>query len=120
MSDDIPPPLIPDPPPESIGDHLYVPYLLADAPRLQLDFLSRHTALPQSHRQAIREWLHNYNTRLLKWLYDTYGEEAVRAAEALSREAGQKIMQHQRQAQEKLERSIFDKLAEEMRDDESE
>lgn len=117
---DIPPPLIPEPSPEAIGEHLYIPYLLADAPRLQLDLLSRHKALPMSHREAIRQWLHHYNTRLLKWIHDTYGMEAVKAAEAMSRSAAQTISANQRKAQEKLERELFSNLEEEMREQDPE
>lgn len=116
MSDEIPPPLVPDPPPA--GDHLYVPYLLADAPRLQLDFLSRHTALPEAHRAAIKNWLYAYNTRLMKWLHDTYGPDAVRAADALSRQGANKISEKQRQAQDRVERDLFAQLEEEFGNDE--
>lgn len=115
---DIPPPLIPDPPPESIGEHLYLPYSMADAPRLQLDLLCRHTALPEHHRAELRKWLNGYNTIMLKWLHDTYGMEAVRAAESMSKSSAEKISYNQRKAQEKSERKLFDHLEKEMREDE--
>lgn len=120
MSDDeIPPPLIPDPPqPPQSSDTLYLPFLLADAPRLQLEFISRHKALPQAHREAIKDWLRGYNTRMLKWLHDNYGPEAVRAADALSRQSAQRINENQKAAQERAIRELFDHLEKEMNQDE--
>jgi len=119
MDDGIPPPLIPDPPGESPqgAETILIPYLLADAPRLQLDFLSRHMALPQAHRDALREWLRGYNTRLLKWIHDNYGPEAVRSADALSRAVGEKINANQKLAQEKVERDLFTRLEEDFKDE---
>lgn len=118
MSDQIPPPLIPDPPPQPGAQNtLFLPFLLADAPRLQLDFLSRHQAIPQAHRDAIRSWLRGYNMRLMKWLHDAYGPEAVRAADALSRQAGRKINETHQAAQRQAERDLFTHLEKEMLDD---
>lgn len=120
MNDDgIPPPLIPDPPsqPPKGADSILIPYLLADAPRLQLDMLSRHMSLPKPHREAIREWLRNYNTRLLKWIHDNYGPEAVKAADALSRAAGQQITTNQKLAQDQAERDLFTKLEQEFKNE---
>lgn len=121
MNDDgIPPPLIPDqpsqPPPDD-GESILIPYLLADAPRLQMDMLSRHMSLPKPHREAIREWLRGYNTRLLKWVHDNYGPDAVRAADALSRAAGQQISANQKVAQEQAERDLFTKLEEDFKNE---
>lgn len=104
---DIPPPLTPEPPRD---DTIYVPFLLADAPRLQLDLLSRHTALPQAHRDSIREWLVGYNSHLSKWIHQNYGPAAVKAADALSRAAAQKIAGNQRKAQAEAERDLFNRL----------
>lgn len=116
---EIPPPLMPDQPSrdESDNDAIFLPFLLADAPRLQLDFISRHKALPQAHRDALREWLRGYNTRLLKWIHDNYGADAVRAADAMSRAAGQKINANQKLAQEKAERDLFDHLEKDFKDE---
>lgn len=122
MNNDIPPPQIPDPnpdPEEGSTDVLYIPYILADAPRLQLEFLTRHTGISEVHRKGIRRWLSDYNVRLLKWIHDYYGPEAVRAADALSRATAQTMNANIRIQQEQIERDLFAHLEEEMnRDDE--
>lgn len=114
---DIPPPLVPGSRPPGGGDTIYIPFLLADAPRLQLDYLSRHRSLPEAHRKAIKDWLHGYNTRLLKWIHDNYGPEAVRAADAMSKQAAQRINDNVAAAHEQYERELFAHLEQEMGED---
>lgn len=94
-----------------------IPFLLAEAPRLQLDLLSRHKSLPLAHREAIKEWLRGYSERVVKWLHDNYGPEAVRAADALSRASAQHMNTKQLEAQQKAERDLFTHLAKEMEKD---
>lgn len=113
---DIPPPLRPD---NTAGQQpsLLIPFLLAEAPRLQLELLSRHKSLPQAHRDAIKEWLRGYNERVVKWLHDNYGPEAVKAADALSRASARHMNEKQREAQAQAEKELFNHLAKEMEDD---
>ena len=119
MSDnDIPPPLMPEPPkvPRE-PDRIMIPFKLADAVRLQLEFLSRSTALAENHREQVREWLNGYNLHLANWLHEEYGPEAVLAADAMSRETARRMSANLSAAQEKAERDLFSKLEEEFRDD---
>lgn len=117
---EIPPPLIPDPAPGPPGgnDVLYIPFLLADAPRLQLEFLARHKGLTEAQRDSIKAWVRGYNTRLLKWIHDNYGPEAVRAADAMSRRAADKMNENAKLAQEQVERDLFNHLEQEFDRDE--
>jgi hypothetical protein len=113
MSDDIPPPLIPDPPPDR-DDTIFIPFLLADAPRLQLEFLARNSTLSLHQRESIRDWLRGYNSRLVRWIHDNYGPEAVRAADALSRNSAQQMNRNRLVAQDRAERDLFASLEEQM------
>lgn len=113
--DDIPPPLIPDPPPggES-SDVLFLPFAIADAPRLQLEFLARHPDIADAHREAIKKWLYSYNVKMIKWIHDAYGPEGVKAADAMSRAVVQKLHDNQKAAREQYERDLFRHLEQEM------
>ena len=91
-----------------------LPFALADAARLQLDFLSHNKALPAVHRDSIAKWLRGYNNRLVKWLHENYGPEGVKAADAMSRSVGRAMFQLQSEAQAQTEREIFGRLEEEM------
>lgn len=113
--DDIPPPLIPAPP--GGPDAMYLPFLLADAPRLQLEFLSRNKSLSVQQRSQIAKWLKNYNFRLVEWLHDTYGPEGVKAADAMSRSVAGKMAKMQAAAMEQAEVDLFGRLQREMGED---
>lgn len=58
---------------------------------MQLDFMSRHPAISEANQQAIKEWLAQYNARMVAFLRLHYGEAGVRAADAISRHAAQKL-----------------------------
>lgn len=106
---DIPPPLVPGgSQPES--DELMIPFKMADAVRLQLEFLSRSRALADTHRDALRSWLDGYNRHMAGWIFRTYGEQGVAAADALSKESARRMNANHQAAQQEAERELFNKL----------
>lgn len=118
MSDnDIPPPLVPDHPTPR-NDELMIPFKMADAVRLQLEFLARSRALADTHRQSIRSWLDGYNRHMAGWLFRTYGEEGLAAADALSKESAQRMSANQTAAQQEAERKLFNELERDFKDGE--
>lgn len=116
---DIPPPLQPGQPRprRDDDDELLLPWKLADAPRLQLEFLSRSTALNKSHREAVRDWLSGYNAYVARYLTERYGPDAVQAADAISRGTASRMNENQQAAQEKAERALFEKLEKDFKDE---
>lgn len=115
--DDIPPPLVPSRPPTD-ADSMFIPFTLADAPRLQLDFLSRNSLIPEASRNAIKRWLDGYNARLVRWISEVYGDEGVQAADTLSRATAEQMNKLLTEAREKATRDLFAHLEEEMGRDE--
>lgn len=111
---DIPPPQMPGQP-RSI---LMVPFVLADSPRLQLEFLSRHPSIPQVSREAIADWLSKYNSKLVSYLRHSGGDEAVRKADALSRMAAQMMNEKMNQQIQQREEDLFKHLQETFYDEE--
>ena len=89
-----------------------LPFVLADAPRLQMEYLSRHPAISEEDRAAIRDWLDKYNAKLVAYLRNTHGDEAVKRADALSRMAAQMLNRHGQEEFQKREDEIFDRIAE--------
>lgn len=114
MSDEIPPPLVPQPPRD---DTIFIPFQLADAARLQLEFLAKSSVMAKHHREAIAEWLRGYNSRLASWVQANYGPEGLRAADAMSRATAQRMNRLQRHAQDQAERELFNSLEEQMGED---
>lgn len=115
---DIPPPLIPDPPPapkqRPDPDHLMIPFRLADAPRLQLEFLARSKSIGEPQRNAITAWLAGYNRHLVNWIHSVYGPDGVKAADALSRSTAIKMNENATEEQRRVERDLFASLEEQM------
>lgn len=114
MSDEIPPPLTPRPKPPG---ELMLPWRLADAPRLQLEFLARSDALSERNQRAVREWLDSYNSYISHYLQGAYGAEGVRAANEISRSSAKRMNENRSTAREKAERDLFKKLEEEFKRD---
>jgi len=112
--DDIPPPLSPKPK-GGKPDDLMLPWRLADAPRLQLEFLARSEALNEKDRESVRAWLNSYNVYIAQWLYAEYGADAVREANGISRATAQRMNENQSTAREQAERDLFRKLEEDFR-----
>lgn len=111
----IPPPQIPSGADDDRDDSvLLIPFVLADAARLQLEYLSEHPVIPEDARVAISDWLKRYNRELVGWLRDELGEEAVVAANALSRYAAEMMNRHAAQAMSDGEDELFSFLEREM------
>jgi hypothetical protein len=115
VNDEIPPPLVPQPP--SRDDTIFIPFQLADAARLQLEFLAKSSVIAKHHREAIGEWLRGYNSRLAGWVHNNYGPEGLRAADAMSRATAERMNKLQRHAQDQAERELFNSLEEQMGED---
>lgn len=94
-----------------------LPWKLADAPRLQLEFLSRSTALDKNHREAVKSWLAGYNAYVIRWLTEAYGPEGVAAADAISRNTADRMNANQQAAQEKMTRELFENLERDFKDE---
>jgi hypothetical protein len=112
---DIPPPQVPKMPAGSI---IYLPFMLADAPRLQLDYLSRHPDVSPAHREAISKWLAGYIARVVAYLRTTYGQHGVDAATILSRLGADRMNEAVADELKKQEGELFTRLEEEMFRDE--
>lgn len=112
-SDDIPPPL--NPVPKSPPADLMLPWRLADAARLQLEFLASSEALNDKDRQSVRDWLDSYNSYIARWLYAKYGPDAVQAANEISRATAQKMNENQEMSMKKAEHDLFQKLEEDFK-----
>lgn len=115
----IPPPLTPGQPqrPDPSDDELMIPWKIANAPRLQLEFLSKSSALSKRHRDALAEWLLGYNDYIARYLAANYGPEAVQAADAISRSTVNRMNANQAAAQEKAERALFENLERDFKDE---
>lgn len=116
MTNDIPPPLQPTPRGYD-DDEIMIPWKVADAARLQLEFLARSEALGQAHREAVRAWLTNYNRYVAAWIGNTYGPDAIQAADAISRSTAERMNANLVEAQRKAEKDLFEKLEEELKDE---
>lgn len=112
---EIPPPLVPRP--SGQGDGLMLPWRLADAPRLQLEFLSRSSSLDDDVRAAISKWLAGYNAYVMTWLEKTYGKQAVEAADVISRYTAQRMNENRSAAMKDAERELFNRLEEDFRNE---
>ena len=105
------------PPPQKPGSVLMVPFVLADSPRLQLIYLSKHPSIPEKSRKAIAEWLDRYNAKLAGYLRETGGEAAIKRADALSRMAADMMNKRVAEMAQQHEEEVFEQLAKDFFDD---
>jgi hypothetical protein len=110
----IPPPLVPGQPNSQDPDRLMIPFKLADAPRLQLEFLARSKSIGEPQRIAISSWLSDYNRHLVNWIHSAYGPTGVKAADELSRATANRMNENANAEQRRAERDLFSSLEEQM------
>ncbi|MBB5167160.1 hypothetical protein [Mycobacterium sp. AZCC_0083] len=61
----------------NIEEAYKIPFMIAEGPRLMLNFLALSSNLPEAYRNMISQWLHGYNEELMTYLASHYGPHAV-------------------------------------------
>ncbi|QNJ56873.1 hypothetical protein SEA_REINDEER_63 [Mycobacterium phage Reindeer] len=63
-----------------IGLKYPLPFILAEQPRMMLNFLAQHSNIPDAYRDMIAAWLLEYNVALTQFMLEHYGEEGAEEA----------------------------------------
>ncbi|QSM01112.1 hypothetical protein SEA_NANOSMITE_67 [Mycobacterium phage Nanosmite] len=91
-----------------------LPFVLAEGPRMMLNFLALHSNIPQRYREIISIWLHEHNAQLVEYIGGQYGGEAVYEADLIARAMAEHFLDTVRSARLEADREMFDGLEKEI------
>ncbi|ALF00588.1 hypothetical protein SEA_BRICOLE_60 [Mycobacterium phage Bricole] len=63
-----------------IGYKFPLPFILAEQPRMMLNFIALHSHIPEAYRNMIAIWLQEYNAALTEFMLEHYGEDGAHEA----------------------------------------
>lgn len=96
------------------NQHIMVPMALADAPRIFLDFLARHSNISDAYRNKISEWILTYNQHIVAYILGTYGPAGLVAADATANEMAAQFLQVVEDDYKQAEGDLFARLEDEI------
>lgn len=108
----IPPPTSLVPPVEATMDELYkLPFVIAEGPRMMLNFLAMSSNLPQAYRNMISQWLLGYNEVLVEYIGTNYGgDEAIKHADLVAKAMFTGFIEAIREERESADSEMFSNL----------
>lgn len=115
----IPPPLRlgPSATEASLDEKYPLPFVLAEGPRMMLNFLALHSAIPDAYRRVIAVWLQEHNKQLSLYLMGTYGEQATIDANHIAESMAEGFLAVIAEEREAADRDLFETLDREVFND---
>lgn len=110
----IPPPLEAKPAPPV---DMMLPFMLADYPRVLLDWLSKRESIPEGERLMITQLTQSYSSILAEWIVGTYGMVGLMKANYLTQQVAGEFYSALGEAQKESESSLFDFLEKDINGD---
>lgn len=95
---------------ESDDDKYPVPFVLANGPRMILDFLANHSALPESYRRVIANILLVHNEQLANYLIVNYGMEGAADANVMAQNMAAGFLGAVAEEREAADKDMFQTL----------
>ncbi|AEK09980.1 hypothetical protein FDH96_gp068 [Mycobacterium phage Rey] len=96
-------------------DELYpIPFVLAEQPRMFLNFLALHSNIPEAYRDMIAAWLLEYNTALGYFIGTNYGMDALQEADLIAGALAQQFLEVVAEEREAADGQMFDSLEKEI------
>lgn len=102
------------PKPKQLTDELMVPLVLADGPRIFLNFLALHSTIPLAYREKISVWLHEYHRQLIPYIQQNYGYAGLVAADGLAQGMAEQFLAVVQEDYAKAEGELFASLENEL------
>lgn len=91
-----------------------IPFVLAEGPRIFLQWLALNSTLPDAARKKIAEWVLNYNRHLAMYIEAQYGHPMTHAANDLSVHLAQVFMREIAEEREHADSEMFSRLEDEI------
>ncbi|APQ42174.1 hypothetical protein SEA_ESTES_69 [Mycobacterium phage Estes] len=91
-----------------------IPFVLAEQPRMMLNFLALHSNIPDRYREMIAEWLLQYNTELGYYIGTRYGMDALQEADLIASAMAMQFLEVVAQEREAADKQMFDGLEQEI------
>lgn len=116
----IPPPVeLPRRPFEMALDERYpIPFMLANPPRMMLNFLAMHSAIPDAYRNLIAQWLLEYDASLSQYIAEQFGVEGLHDAHFIAVAMAEGFLEAIRESRDEADREMFTNLDREVFGDE--
>lgn len=93
---------------------IVVPFMLAEWPRIFLQWLALRSNLPTQTREKIADWLHYHNSHLSAYMTERYGESATVGANELSIKMGAVFQAEIEGEHKKAMDEMFERLEDEI------
>jgi hypothetical protein len=107
----IPPPINLTPPKQpTVGEKYPLPFMLAEHPRMLLNFLALHSNIPEAYRNMISSWLHEYNHALMDYIGQHYGQAALQEANLIAIAMGEGFLESIAEDRENADKEMFSNL----------
>lgn len=94
-----------------------IPFMLAEACRMMLNFLALDSRLPNAHQNVISQWLLHHNEHLGAYMLATYGQDGAYHANLMAEAMSRQFIQGIANDRDVKEAELFQLLEQQMMGD---